>query len=89
MRKASLAEAKAHLGELVDDAERRQQRILILRRGRPAAAIVPVEVAIAAERAGTSGASGLSEGEIQALFDGLGASSTDVSAVEDLLSGRR
>jgi prevent-host-death family protein len=45
MRKTSLAEAKAHLSELVDEAEHRGKRILILRHGKPAAAIVPVEVA--------------------------------------------
>jgi prevent-host-death family protein len=45
MRKTSLAEAKAHLSELVDEAEHRGRRILILRHGKPAAAIVPVEVA--------------------------------------------
>ena len=61
MRKASLAEAKAHLGEL----------------------------AVAGKQGGTKQAQGLSEGEIQALFDGLGAGSTELSAVEDLLSGRR
>jgi hypothetical protein len=47
------------------------------------------DVAVAAERGRTSRAKALSEGEILALFDGLGVSSTDVSAVEDLLSGRR
>ena len=45
MKKASLAEAKAHLSELVDDAEHHGKRILILRHGKPAAAIVPVSVA--------------------------------------------
>ena len=45
MRKTSLAEAKAHLSELVDEAEHRGKRILILRHGKPAAAIVPVDVA--------------------------------------------
>ena len=45
MRKTSLADAKAHLSELVDEAEHRGKRILILRHGKPAAAIVPVDVA--------------------------------------------
>lgn len=45
MRKTSLVEAKSHLSELVDAAEHHGQRVLILRRGRPAAAIVPVAVA--------------------------------------------
>jgi prevent-host-death family protein len=45
MKKASLVHAKAHLSELVDAAEHRGQRVLILRHGKPAAAIVPVAVA--------------------------------------------
>jgi prevent-host-death family protein len=45
MRKASVAAAKAHFSELVDLAEHKGQRILILRHGKPAAAIVPVGVA--------------------------------------------
>jgi prevent-host-death family protein len=45
VRKTSLAEAKAHLSELVDAAEHGGKRTLILRHGKPAAAIVPVEVA--------------------------------------------
>jgi prevent-host-death family protein len=45
MQRTSLVQAKAHLSELVDAAEHRGQRILILRHGKPAAAIVPVRVA--------------------------------------------
>jgi prevent-host-death family protein len=45
MRKASVADAKAHFSELVDLAEHKGQRVLILRHGKPAAAIVPVNVA--------------------------------------------
>lgn len=89
MRRASLAEAKASLGALVEEAERRHQPILIPRHGRPAAAIVPVDVAVAAQRGGAVAKKGLSEEEIQELFAGLGTTSTDVSAVEELLSGRR
>ncbi len=36
MRKTSLADAKAHLSELVDEAEHRGKRIVILRHGKPA-----------------------------------------------------
>lgn len=50
MRKTSLVEAKTHLSELVDLAEHRQQRTIILRHGKPAAAIVPVDVAAASKR---------------------------------------
>ena len=45
MRKTSVANAKAHFSELVDLAEHKGQRVLILRHGKPAAAIVPVDVA--------------------------------------------
>jgi prevent-host-death family protein len=51
MRKASVADAKAHFSELVDLAEHKGQRILILRHGKPAAAIVPVDVAADEPRA--------------------------------------
>jgi prevent-host-death family protein len=46
MRKISLAEAKAKLSALVDDAEHRRRKTLILRHGKPSAAIVPIDVAI-------------------------------------------
>ncbi len=42
MRRASLAHAKAHLSELVDEAEHKRKPVLILRHGKPAAALVPV-----------------------------------------------
>ena len=45
MHKTSLVQAKTHLSELVDLAEHRGQRTIILRHGKPAAAIVPVDVA--------------------------------------------
>lgn len=52
MRRTSLVQAKTHLSDLVDRAERKGQLTLICRHGRPAAAIVPVDVAArAAERA--------------------------------------
>jgi prevent-host-death family protein len=82
MQKTSLAEAKAHLSALVDQAEHHHQRILILRHGKPAAAIVPVDVAIPSQRP-------LSDAEIETLFAALGGASPQASAVEDLLSGRR
>jgi prevent-host-death family protein len=41
----SLAHAKARLSELVDGAEHHGKRTIILRHGKPAAAIVPVSVA--------------------------------------------
>jgi prevent-host-death family protein len=40
MRKVSVAEARAHFSELIADA-RRGRRTVILRHGKPAAAVVP------------------------------------------------
>jgi antitoxin (DNA-binding transcriptional repressor) of toxin-antitoxin stability system len=67
---------------LVDAAEHHQKRILILRHGKPAAAIVPIDVAVPRKHR-------LSGAEIEELFAGLGSASAPVSAVDDLLSGRR
>jgi prevent-host-death family protein len=69
MQRTSLVRAKAHLSELVDAAEHRSQRILILRHGKPAAAIVPVGVA---ERA--LNARPMTEAQAEALLDDLAAS---------------
>jgi prevent-host-death family protein len=52
VRKMSLAEASAHLSELVEQAEHQGSRTLILRDGKPAAAIVPVRVAMPRGRRG-------------------------------------
>ncbi|MBI3181447.1 MAG: type II toxin-antitoxin system Phd/YefM family antitoxin [Myxococcales bacterium] len=89
MKKRSLADAKAHLSELVDAAEHRGKRILILRHGKPAAAIVPVEV-VAKKRARRKA---MSQAEVQksvrAFVKEFSAAEPGVSAVEDLLQGRR
>src|SRR5271154_7115081 len=45
MKRVPLVQAKSHLSELVDAAEHGGRRILILRHGKPAAAIVPVSLA--------------------------------------------
>ena len=82
MQKTSLADAKAHLSALVDEVEHHHERILILRHGKPAAAIVPVDVAMPARRR-------LSGPEIEELFAGLGTTESQTSAVEDLLSEQR
>ena len=41
MSRRSFADVKAHLSEVVDQAEHRGKKIVILRHGKPAAAIVP------------------------------------------------
>ena len=90
MRKMSLAEAKAHISELVDQAEHRGKRTLILRHGKPAAAIVPVDVATP-KRPRVRPV--LSEDDVrrsvEAFIAEFSASEPDVSAVEDLRAGRR
>lgn len=88
MRRTSLADAKAHLSELVDSAEHHHERILILRHGKPAAAIVPVDVAAPRKRRKP-----MSEEEakrsVRGFIRALSAREPDVSAVRDLLDGRR
>ncbi len=84
MRKTSLATAKAKLSALVDDAQHRRRTTLILRHGKPSAAIVPVEVAIAASPRSAP----RRPADVQALFDALAAGGKR-GAVADLLASRR
>ena len=84
MRRTSLAEAKAHLSAFVDEAEHHHRRTLILRHGKPAAAIGPLDVAaVPASRPK------LTTAEVDALFAAFDSASHHPSAVEDLLAGRR
>jgi len=85
--KTSLAHAKAHLSELVDQAEHKNRRILILRHGKPAAAIVPVAVATPKRQ---RRAQAMSDDEVRAFFaEAAQAGDPTHSAVEDLVRGRR
>jgi prevent-host-death family protein len=81
MRRTSLVSAKAHLSELVDAAEHRGQRILILRHGKPAAAIVPVKVAEESARHRR-----MTQAQAETFLDEIGASAprTDMSIDEAL-----
>jgi prevent-host-death family protein len=88
MIKTSLADAKAHLSELVDQAEHKKKRILILRHGKPAAAIVPVDVASPKRKRRVQSAEQVQR-SVQAFVDHFSAAEPDLSAVEDLLQGRR
>lgn len=86
MRKTSLADAKAHLSELVDQAEHHGKRIVILRHGKPAAAIVPVEVAMPRP----SERPRLTAEEAERYLDELSRlGDPSFKAVDDLVSGRR
>jgi prevent-host-death family protein len=84
MRKATFTQAKAHLSEYVDAAEHNGVRVLILRHGKPAAAIVPVSVADPRR----SQKRPRSAEEIESLYAALGPGDGE-SAVDDLLTGRR
>jgi prevent-host-death family protein len=89
MRKTSLAEAKAHLSKLVDDVEHHGKQIMILRHGKPAAVIVPVPVAVPKPRRVTKLSDRDVRKSVQAFVDEFSATEPDVSAVEDLIEGRR
>jgi prevent-host-death family protein len=87
-RTTSLTDATAHLTELVDAAEYRGERVVIVRDGRPAAAIVPVR-----GRTKREGSQHASDDEAIAslgrFITDIGACEPEVSAVNDLLAGRR
>jgi prevent-host-death family protein len=87
MERRSFADVKAHLSEVVDQAEHRGKRIVILRHGKPAAAIVPVSAArVSPARAP------MSLDEAARRLDELSAElagDRGFSAVADLLDGRR
>lgn len=89
MRRTSLVKAKAHLSELVDEAQHRGHPVIILRHGKPAAALVPVELAIR-----PSIKAALDADEAERRLDELARVMTRGarargSAVRDLLDGRR
>jgi prevent-host-death family protein len=85
--KTSLAHAKAHLSELVDQAEHKNRRIVILRHGKPAAAIVPVDVAVPKRQ---RRARAMSDDAVRAFFEeATQVGDPNHSAVDDLVRGRR
>jgi prevent-host-death family protein len=85
MRKTSLAAAKARFSALVDDAEHRGRKTLILRHGKPSAAIVPVDVVLSPARPSRRR---LSARDIKGLLDTLGSGGRR-GALDDLQAGRR
>ncbi len=80
MKTTSIAEAQSHLPELIDAARQRRRRTVILRDGKPVAAIVPL---------GGDAAPPFDDDAIGALFAGLGGAAPDRSAVAELISERR
>ena len=90
MRRTSLADAKAHLSALVSEAQHKGRKILILRHGKPSAAIVPVDAALApAPSRKRERKARLTAREVRALLNGFGKGRRGRSAVADLLAGRR
>lgn len=85
MRRTSLVHAKAHLSELVDLAEHKNKPVLILRHGKPAAAIVPVAMVTGAT---SPKPTRLTDEQIDALWSGFGSGDLSRSAVEDLVQSR-
>jgi prevent-host-death family protein len=82
VRKTSLANAKTHLSKLVDLAEHRGQRILILRHGKPAAVIAPVERP-------TTSAPALTKRQAKAVLDRLVRGAPPSESIEQALGRRR
>ena len=87
MEKRSFADVKAHLSELVDQAEHRGKKVIILRHGKPAAAIVPVAAATEAKKPRR-----VTPSEAERRLDELArelAGDAGFSAVDALLQSRR
>ena len=85
----SLAEAKARISELVDQAEHHGERVIILRHGKPAAAIVPVDVALPKPARPKPLPIKEAERSVHAFVAEFSAADPDTSAVADLVEGRR
>ena len=87
MRRSSLVHAKAHLSELVDLAEHKRQPVLILRHGKPVAALVPVDWVPGALQPSLPP---MTDEEVHAFFeDAVRCGDPSAGAVQDLLDGRR
>ncbi len=88
MRRTSLVHAKAHLAELVDEAEHKKRAVIILRHGKPAAAIVPVEAVPGLRRDATRS---MSAAQASALMDRLVANAPPepVMSLEEALGRNR
>jgi prevent-host-death family protein len=87
MERRSFADVKAHLSEVVDQAEHRGKKIIILRHGKPAAAIVPVAT-LRVSRARDAMSLDEAERRLAELGNELGGDPS-LSAVADLIDGRR
>jgi len=88
VRRTSLVHAKAHLSELVDEAEHKKKPVLILRHGKPAAAIVPVDLVLGVK---PNAPRPMSADEARAFMDRLvaGTPSEPVMSIEEALGRDR
>lgn len=84
MKRMSVAEAKAHFSELVADA-RRGKKTIILRHGRPAAAVVPATAVGSAPKPVAT-----TREEALAVFESFAhLGDPAIDAVAELKAGRR
>ena len=84
MKRMSIAHAKAHFSEVVAEA-RRGRKIVILRHGKAAAAVVPMSMAQPAPRVPT-----MTRDEALAIFESFARlGDPEFDAVADLKAGRR
>ncbi len=84
MKKMSVAEAKAHFSDVVAEA-RRGKKIVILRHGKPAAAVVPISMVESAPKPPA-----MTRKEALAVFESFAQlGDPDFDAVGDLKAGRR
>jgi prevent-host-death family protein len=84
MKKMSVAEAKAHFSELIEDA-RRGRKTVILRHGKPAAAVVPAAAVEPAPRP-----IAMTRAQALAVFESFSRlGDPAIDAVGELKAGRR
>jgi len=82
--KTPVAEAKANFSQLVDAAEHHGRRTVITRHGKPAAMLVPIEMAKKPKR------KRMTRDEALAFIDSFaGLGDPNFSAVADVVEGRR
>jgi prevent-host-death family protein len=89
VKKLSLAEAKAHISEIVDLAEHRGRRTIILRDGKPVAAIVPLDVAMPPSPPRPRHLMPDVKRSVREFVTEFSRSEPEVSAVDELLRERR
>jgi len=86
IKKVPVAEAKANFSQLVDAAEHHGRRTVITRHGKPAAMLVPMEMAESQKPKRKR----MTRDEALAFIDSFaGLGDPNFSAVDDVVEGRR